>query len=92
MAADLRNENIVVEPQITTRGGAGIRATLELNGEVRLARSGSLSVALHPGLEVWDVIGTGGGGIPTTMRIATLHHLYEPHPGAYDLVLTLEGQ
>lgn len=83
----------VVEPQITTRSGAGTRATLELNAEMRLARSGSLSVALHPGLEVWDVITTGGGVIPaTTMRIATLHHLYEPHPGAYDLVLTLEGQ
>lgn len=82
----------VIEPQITTRTGAGIRATLELNGEVRRAHSGSLSVALHPGLELWDAITTPAGGAPvTTLRIATLHHIYEPHPGAYDLVLTLEG-
>ena len=82
----------VVEPMITTRAGASIRATLDLNREVRLGHSGSLAVALHPGLELWDVVTTGGGVFPAaTLRVATLHHIYEPHPGTYDVVLTFEA-
>ena len=53
----------VVEPMITTRSGAGIRAGLELNREVRRGLSGSLSVALHPGRELWDVITCADAGI-----------------------------
>ena len=81
----------VVEPQITTHTGAGIRATLELQREMRYAAGGSLSVALHPGLELWDVLTLAGVGPPATLRIATLHHAFQPGSGVYDLVLTLEG-
>ena len=82
----------VVEPLITNRSGAGIRATLELNREVRRGLSGSLSSTLHPGLELWDVVICADARLPTTtFRIATLHHIYEPQPGTNDLVLTLEG-
>jgi hypothetical protein len=81
----------VVEPMITTAAGAGIRAALELQQETRRAMSGSLVAALHPGLELWDVITLGGNLPPATARVATLHHVYEPHPGTYDLVLAFEG-
>lgn len=80
-----------VEPMITTRTGAGIRATLDLNGEARHGQSGSLATALHPGLELWDVVTTGGIIPAATLRIVTLHHVYEPDPGVYDMVLTFEA-
>ncbi len=81
----------VVEPLITTRAGAAIRAALQLNREQRRAHGGAFSVALHPGLELWDVVAATGDGLPPALRVATLHHLYEPHPGSYDLILTFEG-
>jgi hypothetical protein len=82
----------VVEPLIITRTGAGIRASLELNVEKRRALGGRLSGALHPGLELWDVVSCADGVLgSTTARVAALHHIYEPFTGMYDLVAELEG-
>jgi hypothetical protein len=81
-----------VEPLITTRTGAGIRASLELNAEKRRALAGRLAGALHPGLELWDVVSCADGVLgSTTARVAALHHIYEPFTGRYDLVAELEG-
>jgi len=82
-----------VEPLIATRAGAEVRAARELAREARQGRSGSLSVPLHPGLEVGDVITATAtdGAAPVALRVATLHHVYEPHPGTYDTILTCEG-
>ncbi len=82
-----------VEPLIGTRAGAEVRAALELAREARQGRSGSLSVPLHPGLEVGDVITAtvADGAAPVTLRVATLHHVYEPRAGTYDTILTCEG-
>jgi len=82
-----------VEPLIGTHAGAELRAALELAREARQGHSGSLSVPLHPGLEVGDVITatvTDGAAL-VALRVATLHHVYEPHPGTYDTILTCEG-
>jgi hypothetical protein len=82
----------VVEPLITTRTGAGLRASLELNVEKRRALAGRLAGALHPGLELWDVVSCADGVLgSTTARVAALHHIYEPFTGMYDLVAELEG-
>ena len=82
-----------VEPLIGTRAGAEARAGLELAREARQGRGGSLSVPLHPGLEVGDVITATvtDGAAPVTLRVATLHHVYEPRVGTYDTILTCEG-
>jgi len=80
-----------IEPLITTSDGAALRAARDLQREARRGYSGSLSAPLHPGLELWDVIAVDGGVGPTPLRVATLHLIYEPHPGTYDMVVTCEG-
>lgn len=81
-----------VEPLITTLAGLGVRATLELNVEKRRARFGRIVAPMNPALELWDVVATSDAVIgPASVRVQALHHVYEPHPGLYDLVLDLEG-
>lgn len=80
-----------IETLITTADGAALRAALDLRREVRLGHGGALSAPLHPGLELWDVIAVGDAPATVALRIATLHYIYEPHPGTYDMALTFEG-
>ncbi len=80
-----------IETLITTVDGAALRAALDLQREARLAWSGSLSAPLHPGLELWDVLSVGDTDAAPALRVATLHEIYEPQRGVYDMVVTLEG-
>jgi len=80
-----------IETLITATDGAALRAALDLQREARLAWSGSLSAPLHPGLELWDVLSIGGTDAAPNLRVATLHEIYEPQQGVYDMVVTLEG-
>ena len=80
-----------IETLITAADGAALRAALDLQREARLAWSGSLSAPLHPGLELWDVLSIGGTDAAPNRRVATLHEIYEPQQGVYDMVVTLEG-
>ncbi len=80
-----------IETLITTADGAALRAALDLQREARLAWSGSLSAPLHPGLELWDVLSVGDAMSTPALRVATLHEIYEPQRGVYDMVVTLEG-
>jgi len=80
-----------IETLITTADGAALRAALDLQREARLAWSGSLSAPLHPGLELWDVLSIGDTDAAPNLRVATVHEIYEPQRGVYDMVVTLEG-
>ncbi len=80
-----------IETLITTADGAALRAALDLQREARLAWSGSLSAPLHPALELWDVLSVGDAMSTPALRVATLHEIYEPQRGVYDMVVTLEG-
>lgn len=81
----------VVDRLIATAAGAALRATLELQGAARRGRGGSLSAALHPAIEPWDVVLVGSGDQSVALRVAGLRHRYEPGRGLCETALSCEG-
>jgi hypothetical protein len=83
---------LVVEPEIASGAAAGIRAGLDMNQEKRRGVAGHLAAAMHPGLELWDVVSISDGLIGAhNARVSHLQHQYDAAHAIFDIVVGLEG-